>query len=207
MKKNFFVLVIIFCFCFSGCGVTNNNEIIYSTNWGVKIENLSESKQSQIGDYVIDCKALFVDTYKENIDGRVLEPFIDFTDVYAYDFSDVNEVVLDEYSMSVWEKIKSLHNNEATPLMYIELNGYCPYYGDYSFITQLNQTAIKNGFFIYNDNTVVQASYVWVANSCYFYELVRGTNIINCGNKYAESIDSNSIDNFDWKLNVLKIAK
>ena len=221
MKKFFFVLVIIFCFCFSGCGIMNNgntneenysnnetkNEIVYSTNWGTKIEEFSLIKQSQIGDYVIDCKALFVDTYKENIDGHVLEPFVDFTDVFVYDFSDVNEAALDKDSMKVWGKIKSLRNNEATPLMYIELNGYCPYFGDYGYITQINQIGIMNGFFIYNDNTVVQVSYIkGVANSCYIYELVRGTNIINCGNKYAESIEVDSLKGFDSTLKILRIV-
>ena len=217
MKKIFFVLVIIFCFCFSGCGIVNNgntneenysnnetkNEIIYSTNWGTKIEEFSLIKQSQIGDYVIDCKALFVDTYKENMNGYVLEPFVDFTDVFVYDFSDVNE---DKDSMTVLEIIKNLRNNEATPLMYIELNGYCPYYSDYSFVTQINQLGLINGFFIYDDNTVVPCRYLQIIAKSYNAELVSGTTIINCGNKYAESIEVDSLKGFDSTLKTLRIV-
>lgn len=212
MKKNLFlILLIILCFCFSGCGTTNNNannsEIIYSTNWGLKIENLSGTKQSEISDYVEDCKVLFIDTYKEQTEGLILESFIDFTDVFVYDFRGVDESALDKDSLLLWKEIKKLHNNETNPLMYIEINGYCPYYSDDSPITQINQISIMNGFFIYNDNTVVCCRYQVIMSIVYIYGLVSGTTIINCGNKYAESIDSNCIKNFDAKLEILKIVE
>ena len=69
MKKFFFLIVsIILCFCFSACGTSNNNatnngdenRIIYSTNFGAKIESFSEEKQSEISNYVADCKVLFL---------------------------------------------------------------------------------------------------------------------------------------------------
>ena len=205
---------IILCFCFSACGTSNNNatnngdedRIIYSTNFGAKIESFSEEKQSQISNYVADCKVLVLIKYKERVKDYILDPFVDFTDVFAYDFNNVDESNLDDNSLLIWKEIKGLRNNEAKPLMYIEINGYCRYFSDYYIATQLGEIAIVNGFFIYNDNTVVQILYRHVASYVYFYELPKGTVTINCGNKYSQKHTLSDINNFDGKLKTLEVV-
>ncbi len=219
MKKLFIpILFIILCFCFSACETTTNNAInnrdkngiIYSTNFGAKIESFSEDKQAEISNYVADCKVLFVNAYREKVnemhDGQITNPYIDFTDVFVYDFSNVIETTLDNDSLKVWKKIKELRNNEVKPLMYIQINGYCQYFSNDYIATQLGETAIVNGFFIYNDNTVVSMSYQNVASYVYFYGVPKGTVTINCGNKYAQKHTLSDINNFDGKLKTLEVV-
>lgn len=218
MKKFFFLIVsIILCFCFSACGTSNNNatnngdedRIIYSTNFGAKIESFSEDKQAEISNYVADCKVLFVNAYKETNemhDGQITNPYIDFTDVFVYDFSNVIETTLDNNSLKVWKKIKELRNNEVKPLMYIQINGYCQYFPNDYIATQLGETVIVNGFFIYNDNTVVPMPYKNIALRVLIYELPKGTVTINCGNKYSQKHTLSDINNFDGKLKTLEVV-
>ena len=219
MKKILFLIVsIILCFCFSACGTSNNNatnngdenRIIYSTNFGAKIESFSEEKQSEISNYVADCKVLFVNAYREKTnerhDGQITNPYIDFTDVFVYDFSNVIETTLDNNSLKVWKKIKELRNNEVKPLMYIQINGYCQYFSNDYIATQLGETAIVNGFFIYNDNMVMPMPYQHVASSLYIFELPKGTVTINCGNKYSQKHTLSDINNFDGKLKTLEVV-
>ena len=215
MKKILFPIVfIIFCFCFSACEATNNNitnygdenRIIYSTNFGTKIEDLSNNKQSTISNYVSDCKILLVNSYKELINGRQLaNPYIDITDTFVYDFSSVNENNLDEDSLSVWNSIKKMNNNEAKPLMYIQINGYCNFFSDDYVATQISETSLIHGYFIFKGNIVVPASYHYISSSSFIYQLPKGTTIINCGNKYSEKNTSTDIHNFDDTLKILTV--
>ena len=92
------------------------------------------------------------------------------------------------------------------PLMYIQINGYCQYLSNDYIATQLGETAIMNGFFIYNDNTVVPMPYKHVANQVYIYELPKGTVTINCGNKYSQKHTLSDINNFDGKLKTLEVV-
>lgn len=220
MKKFLISIVfIILCFCFSACETTTNNAInngdnngiIYSTNVGVKIDSFSETKQSEIGNYVADCEVLLVNSYKEVITdihaGQIVNPYIDFTEVFVYDFSNVEETTLEDNSLLIWEQIKELRNNEAKPLMYIQINGYCQYFSNDYIATQLGEINIMNGFFIYNDNTVVQMHYRMIANRLYIYDLPKGTVVINCGNKYSQKNTSSDINNFVGKLKILKVEE
>jgi hypothetical protein len=63
-----------------------------------------------------------------------------------------------------------------------------------------------NGFFIYNDNTVVQMLYRLVTSHVYIYKLPRGTVTINCGNKYFQKHTLSDINNFDGKLKTLEVV-
>ena len=213
MKKILFpIVLIIFCFCFSACEATNNgitnygdkNGIIYSTNFGTKIEDLSINKQYTISNYVSDCKILLINDYKESISRwQLANPYIDITDTFVYDFSNVNENDLDEESLSVWNSIKKMNNNEAKPLMYIQINGYCNYFSDDYIVTQINETSLTNGYFIFKGNIVVPAHYRYISNALFSYQLPKGTTIINCGNKYSEKNTSTDIHNFDDTLKIL----
>ena len=215
MKKSLILIVfIIFSFCFGACGTVNTannngdkNEIIYSTDFGTKIENFSEAKQAEVSNYVADCKVLFVNEYKEKIEthNHISKPFVDFTDVFVYDFENIIETTLDDNSLLLWELIKEVRNNEAKPLMYVQINGYCQYFSDDYIATQLGVTGISNGFFIYNDSTVVQLRYDQVASRVYVYELPKGTTIINCGDKYSQKNTSSDIENFNGKLKILNV--
>ena len=139
-------------------------------------------------------------------DTQITNPYIDFTEVFAYDFNNVDESNLDDNSLLIWEEIKGLRNNEVKPLMYIQINGYCQYLPNDYIATQLGETAIMNGFFIYNDNTVVPMPYRLVASRTYIYELPKGTVTINCGNKYSQKHTLSDINNFDGKLKTLEVV-
>jgi len=201
MKKVIILLItLVLSSCFFACNPTNSNNknvITYSTNYGSKIENISKAKQTKINEYVVDCKTLFISAYKESVVEYITNPFIDFTDTFVYDFSTVNEASLNEPSTENWERIKKLHNSETTPIMYIELYGYCSYYGDNYIPHALSDIGVMNGFFIFEDNSVVSYTFRRICNYTYYYELINGTTVINCGDKYAEKTTSSYIKSFN----------
>jgi hypothetical protein len=57
-------------------------------------------------------------------------PYIAFTDVFVYDYTNVDERILDDDSLSVWNLIKEQNLSGSSPLYYIQLSGYCPFYSN-----------------------------------------------------------------------------
>ena len=213
MKKTFFlVLFIILSLNLVSCGQAKNNEtdkneIIYFTDFGKKIESLSEDKQSMISNYVEDCKILLLRECKEVIlENNIHNAFVDFSDVFVFDFVNVDETKLDHYSLMLWERIKKIRNNEVKPLMYIQINGYCQY-NSVNLPLDFDDCAITHGYFIYTDNTVVPYTYRHIMAQVCVYDTVNGTTIINCGNKYFQKNTFADILNFDGELKMLKLVE
>lgn len=209
MKKNLFLIVFTILSLFlvsceqekrNEISKEDKNEIIYLTDFGKKIESVSEDKQSLISNYVADCKALFLREYKEHIlKNNIFNAFVDFSDVFVYDFSNVDETKLNKKSLSLWTAIKKIRNNEVMPLMYIQINGYCQYYSG-NLASNLDECSMFHGYFIYSDNSVVPKLYRFLQQQIYVMDIVDGTTIINCGTKYSQKYTLFDISNFDDEL-------
>lgn len=194
MKKVFlFLLTVATCACFAGCGGKKSDAgVYYSIDRGTKIEDLSDFSQKEIGECVTDCKVFLIDSYKakESYSYDVV-----ITDTFVYDFSGVNESALDQDSLKIWNMLIEQRNNKAKPLMYVEFDGYalesdCPIIG-------LNATAAINGFFVFDDNSVLNLSYNTLVLYTTVKTLIDGTELINCGDKYAGEFTFLEIKTFD----------
>ena len=69
MKKLFTLLLsIMLLFSFTACGSngnsSNNREVKYAIDFGIKIEEIKKNKQDEISSYVEDCKILYIKGYK-----------------------------------------------------------------------------------------------------------------------------------------------
>ena len=186
-----------------GCSTPNtngSNGISYSTNQGTKIDTLSTAKQQTIDKYVNDCKILYTLAYKEvrnNMATVQPLPYIAFTDTFVYDFSGVNFASPSAIDSNIIKRLQYLKDDQSLPIMYVEVLGYCSYFPDNYTITEIVATAINNGFFIYADNTVVEATYHRICSATYTYKLLDGTTTINCGNKYAQELNHVQIKSFN----------
>lgn len=178
------------------CNSVILNKIQYAVSDGTKIETLPTSEQNKIDEYVADCKTLYTVGYAYNVISTFsessIDPYISFTDTFIYDFSNIKEESLNSESLILWNKIKSLNEGESKPIMYIELSGYVEYFPNYK-PDPLQNYGILNGFFIFEDETVIPMTYHRICTMVYVFELVQGTQLINCGNKYAEEINSKKI--------------
>ena len=188
MKKllsSIFILTVLI-FTLSSC--TGSDEIHYSVNEGTKIESLSTTEQELIDEYVQDCKTIFTANYTSQRvsygEDDQVPSYISFTDTFVYDFRNLNESTMDKSSLALWNKIREL--SESKPIMYIELNGYAPFWLDYYTVTSLQLGSVQYGYFIFEDESVVPYNYKYVCNTLYNYKLPNGTETINCGDKYAE---------------------
>lgn len=215
MKKNLFLIVFTILSLFlvscereksNETSKEDKNEIIYLTDFGEKIESISEDKQSLISNYVADCKVLYLREYKEDIlKNNIPNAFVDFTDVFVYDFSNVDETKLNKKSLSLCTRIKKIRNNEVMPLMYIQINGYCQYFFG-NLASDLDECSIVHGYFIYADNSVVPYMYRFVQQQVCIMDIIDGTTIINCGTKYSQKNTLFDILNFDAELKSLKLV-
>ena len=212
MKKLFTLLLsIMLLFSFTACGSngnsSNNREVKYAIDFGIKIEEIKKNKQDEISSYVEDCKILYIKGYKERVgageSNLESKAHIVFTETLMYDFSTVSEGNLSEDSLSVWKYIKDLGCGDSKPIYYIEFFGYCLFYGIDMIPKTLNIVGVQNGFFIYEDKTVVQYSYNNLLGYYYFFDTVTGTTKINCGNKYAETISTKDLANYNKQLKIL----
>lgn len=206
MKKvALFLLSVAMCACFAGCGGKGSDNadgagVHYAINYGTKVEDLSTSTQTKIDDYVSDCKALLINAYK----GTKYSYDVCIADTFVYDFRGVNESSLDEDSLTLWNALTGLRNNQAKPLAYVEFDGCvlendCPIYG-------LNATAVANGFFVFDDNSVLNYSYNRLVSYTAVKTLMNGTEIINCGDKYAEEFTLAEIKAFNKKPTKLHLV-
>ena len=171
-----------------------DSEIHYPMiNSGTKIEDLPLEKQQIIDDYVADCKTIYTANYASkllewNYD-MLGQPYLSFDYALVYDFSKVNESSMDEKSAQLWNQIKALNNGESAPMMYVELSGFVNFFGDAYKPTTFVETGYVYGYFIFENETVVRYNYKTICQNMYIYKLPDGTEIINCGNKYAEEKD------------------
>ena len=175
------------------CNIANPNTIHYSINLGTKIETLSLNEQQLISEYVEDCQKLYTGTYAGyacrywgNDNSFTTKPYLLFTDTFVYDFRSADESNMDKNLLILWDSIKALSDGTSKPIMYIELCGYIQYFPDEFTLTTLQDGNFMWGYFIYEDETVVPYSYKKIGNECYAYKIPEETEIINCGNKYAD---------------------
>ena len=155
-------------------------------NEDIKIESLPLVQQQTIDEYVADCKVIYTASYIGRvIDSSLEKPYVSFTNTFVYDFSKVDESSLDEQTSQLWNAIKALNNGESTPIMYIELSGYCNYFNDSYIATSFNETSYIYGYFIFENETVKPYLYRSISASHYLFKLPDGTEVINCGDKYA----------------------
>ena len=117
----------------------------------------------------------------------------------------MNESALDEDSLALWNALTGLRDNQAKPLAYVEFDGYvvennCPIYG-------LNATVVMNGFFVFDDFSVLNYRYDKLVLYTYVPTLMDGTEIINCGDKYAEEFTLLEIKAFNDKPTKLHLDK
>lgn len=211
MKKLFILLLsIMLLFSFTACSSndnsSNNRDVKYAIDFGIKIEEIKKNKQDEISSYVEDCKILYINGYKERLgmaeSNFESKAYFVFTETLMYDFSTVNEGNLSEDSLSAWKYIKDLGCGDSKPIYYIEFFGLCPFYGIDMIPKTLNSVGVQNGFFIYEDKTVVQCSYnnLLVRG---FVDIVTGTTKINCGNNYAETISTKDLATYNKQLKIL----
>ena len=156
----------------------------------VKIESLALVQQQKIDEYVADCKLIYTATYAQlyetwNVD-FLGEPYLSFTDTFVYDFSKVDENDPDAHTSFMWNEIKALNNGETAPIMYVELSGFCNYYGDAYKPSSFAETSFIYGYFIFENETVMPYLYSTICKKNYIYELPKATQLINCGDKYSE---------------------
>ena len=185
-----FLLILITAFSLSACGDGSRDpDIKYSIGYGTKIEELSSAEQKKIAAYVSDCKLLytvgFANYHYDTFDGTGEPPYLSFTDTFVYDFSKVDEDSLDVASKKNWDMLKSQSKGESRPLMYVELSGYAQAFPGYT-LTPIIGGGIYFGYLIFEDESVCPFLYRNVANTTYYFTLVSGTEIINCGDAYAE---------------------
>ncbi len=186
------------------------NEIHYSVNQGVKIEKLSEKDQELIDRYVSDCKILYAQKCSEDIKNRdVKTVYLAFNDVFVYDFRGLDETNLNEGTEGVWNVIKQLRNG-ATPIFYIELKGYNSYYNSEKTdnkISCFEESPYPGGFFVYEDNIVINYPYRQICNLAYQFAIPTDTKTINCGNKYAEELTKSDLQSYNETPKILNKYK
>ena len=152
------------------------------------------AQQQTINEYVADCKVIYTAFYLGRvIDSSLNKPYVSFTNTFIYDFSKVNERDLNEPMSRLWDSIKALNNGESAPIMYIELSGYCNYFNDSYRATSFNETNHIYGYFIFENETVKPYLYRSLSASHYLFELPDGTEVINCGDKYAEGKEKDDL--------------
>lgn len=179
----------------------NANTIRYSVDIGTKIEALSTADQKLIDEYVNDCKTIMATAYSHNYLTKDYElysnPYFAFTDTAVYDFRNVDEASMGEKSLKLWNLIKETVGQGKEPIMYIELDGYACIWSDNFVRTSFEESAKINGFFVFADDSVIQLNYTQICKTFYIYQLIDGTEIINCGDKYAEDLSKEEIMTFD----------
>lgn len=183
--------------------------IHYSVTIGTKIETLSLIKQKLLDEYIEDCKTIMLAQYAYNYSSTEYqcysEPYFAITDAFIYDFRDINEASMSEDSLNMWNFIKEEIGEGKTPLMYIELDGYaCKFFNNY-IVTSFDDIGMTNGFFIFDDDSVVLLNYKYVSQRFYNYMLIDDTKIINCGDKYAEELSKNDILTFDFEQELIRL--
>ena len=184
------------------------NEIRYPLiNSETKIEDLPSEQQERLGDYIADCKAIYTANYASklfdwNYD-MLGQPYLSFDYALVYDFSKVDESSLDERTAQLWNQIKALNDGESVPMMYIELSGFVNFFGDAYKPTTFVETGYVYGYFIFENETVVRYNYKTICQNTYLYKLPDGTEIINCGNKYAEEKNEQMLVEFVEQLQSL----
>lgn len=199
-------LNILSCTTPSQTSEVNNNEIHYSINVGTKIDTLSNEKQALLDDYIEDCKIIFTNNYNELAKkAPVFEigviPYLAFTDTFVYDFTTVDLSFSD--SSDMLKMLQSLREDKMLPIMYVELQGYCTFLPTYNSFLQLDPNWCC--LFIFEDRTFVNTSYITLSNRYVIFEMPKDTLIINCGDKYAEELNANSLSNYNKKLKTLKL--
>ena len=161
-----------------------------SLSQGIKVESLPMTEQKRIDEYVADCQSIFTVAYLQLLDtwdyDSLGDPYISFTNTFVYDFSGVNESNFDATTSKMWNDIKELSDGESTPIMYIELFGFSNYFGDNYKPTSLMESAMIYGYFIFENEVVVPQLYKRICDRYYYYKMPEGTELINCGDKYSE---------------------
>ena len=170
----------------------------------VKIESLPLDQQQKIDEYVSDCKLIFTATYAQQYGtGKtdyLGELYLSFADTFVYDLGNVDASSSDADTSFLWNEIKALNNGESTPIMYVELSGFCNYYGDAYKPSSFAETNFIYGYFIFENETVMPYLYRSICQKNYIYKLPAGTEIINCGDKYSEEKRMDELVDFYSKI-------
>jgi hypothetical protein len=104
------------------------------------------------------------------------------------------------------QALKRLRTDGKLPLMYVELQGYVEYFPGYLY-TSIDEVNIVNGFFVYDDQTVINLNFKNISSSTYVYRLLENTQVINCGNKFSSehSFTKNSLLDYNKNTSTLTL--